>query len=111
MYMFSTCPIDGDRQGVVYRHPSFTNYGLGVKIDRSGEMVTVECNIVMGNIDGVSKLETLVDHSVPLDVQLWCFTCMRVLRESVNTESLSLDALFPNNGGIVYYEINQESTS
>ena len=111
MYNVSTCPIDGTEKVVVYRHPIFTDYGLGLKIDRSGEMTIVECNIVTGVIDGQSKLETITDHSAPLDVQLWCFTCMVTLRESVNRQSLSLDASFPNNGGIVYYNQNQESTS
>ncbi|AXG67051.1 hypothetical protein MPK70_gp007 [Erwinia phage pEa_SNUABM_33] len=111
MYNVSTCPIDGTEGVVVYRHPIFTDYGLGLKIDRSGEMTVVECNIVNGVIDGQSKLEVITDHTAPLDVQLWCFTCMINLRESVNRQSLSLDALFPNNGGIVYYNQNQESTS
>lgn len=110
MYLISTCPIDGEKGVVVYRHPQFTNYGIGLKINRSGDMPLVECNIVTGVIDGQAKLATVTDHSAPLDVQVWCFSCMLTLRESVNTESLSLDALFSNNGGIVYYETKQESS-
>ncbi|AWY08289.1 hypothetical protein HOT49_gp007 [Erwinia phage vB_EamM_Alexandra] len=111
MYNVATCPIDGTEKVVVYRHPIFTDYGIGLKINRDGEMPVVECNIVTGTIDGQSKLETISDHTAPLEVQVWCFTCMLTLRESVNMQSLSLDALFPNNGGIVYYTPNQESTS
>ncbi|UAW53125.1 hypothetical protein pEaSNUABM30_00007 [Erwinia phage pEa_SNUABM_30] len=111
MYNVSTCSIDGEEKVVVYRHPIFTDYGIGLKIDRSGEMTSVQCNIVTGSIDGQSKLEVITDHTAPLEVQVWCFTCMLTLRESVNMQSLSLDALFPNNGGIVYYNQNQESTS
>ncbi|QZE56204.1 hypothetical protein pEaSNUABM40_00007 [Erwinia phage pEa_SNUABM_40] len=118
MYSMATCAIDGEETVVVYRHPIFTDYGLGLKINRGGDMPLVECSIVTGSIDGVSKLEPVTDHTAPLEVQAWCFAGMlslRDMRESVNMQSLSLDALFPNNGGIVYYQTqtqqNQESAS
>ncbi|QYW03309.1 hypothetical protein pEaSNUABM34_00007 [Erwinia phage pEa_SNUABM_34] len=108
MYRFQTCPIEGTKELVVYRHPSFSNYGLALKVNRTGEQNAVQCDIVSGNIDGVSRLDAITDHTAPLDVQLWAFTCMHILRESVNIESINLDTLFSNNGGIVYYGTSGE---
>jgi len=112
MYRFQTCPVEGEATRGVYRHPNFSDYGLALNVDRTGEQDSITCHIVTGVIDGQSKLEILTDHSVPLDVQIWAFAAMNRIRNSVNTDSsLNLDALFPNNGGILYYTVNQESTS
>lgn len=111
MYRFQTCDINGEETRVVYCHPTFTDYGLALSINRAGEQHVVECNIVTGSIDGHSRLEIITDHSAPLDVQLWCFTGMRTIRESVNTDSLELSELFPNNSGIFYYSKPEESKS
>ncbi len=109
MYRFHTCPIEGEATRVLYRHPTFIDYGLALTINREAEQHAVECHIVTGVIDGESKLDAVTDHTIPLDVQIWCFTAMRTLRDSVNTDSLDLNALFTNNSGIYYYTVNQEN--
>lgn len=112
MYRFQTCDINGEETRVVYCHPNFTDFGLAMSIDRTGEQHVVTCNIVTGQIDGTNHLDVLSDHSVPLDVQIWCFTAMRRVRDSVNTDSnLELETLFPNTGGVFFYKEPQESES
>lgn len=108
MYRFQTCDINGEQTRVVYRHPNFTDYGLAVEINRSGEQHVAECHIMTGTIDGQSPITAVSDHTIPLDVQLWCFTGMRTIRESVNRESLDLESLFPNNSGVFYYQTKTE---
>ncbi len=111
MYRFQTAPVEGASTSVVYIHPNFTEFGLGLKIYRDGEMNVVECQIVTGTINGQSSLNHVSDHTIPLDVQIWCFTAMRVIRDSVNTKSIDLNTLFSNHGGLVDYSHLQGVTS
>ncbi|AQT28494.1 hypothetical protein YOLOSWAG_7 [Erwinia phage vB_EamM_Yoloswag] len=108
MYRFPTCTVEGQATALVYIHPQYKNYGVAFKVDRSDKQTDVLCDIVYGDIDGKTKLTPQQDFSAPLDVTIWALNAMRIIQQSVNSESINIEDLFANHGGVIVYTTNQE---
>ena len=105
MYRFPVRNLEGDAENIVYIHPTYTDFGVGFRVERQTEETFVRCDVVTGDINGKQQLRALEDFSAPLDVMLWALNAMRIIQNNtVNTASIDIDNLFANHGGTVIYK-------
>lgn len=105
MYRFPVRNLEGTALNIVYIHPTFTDYGVGFRVEHQPQESFVRCDVVTGDIQNKKQLRTLEDFSAPLDVMLWALNAMRIIQNNtVNTASIDIDDLFANHGGKVVYD-------
>ncbi len=97
MYRFPVRNLEGDASNIVYIHPTYTDFGVGFRVERQTEETFVRCDVVTGDINGKQQLRALEDFSAPLDVMLWALNAMRIIQNNtVNTTSIDIPDLFAN---------------
>jgi len=105
MYRFPVRNLEGNASNIVYIHPTFTDYGVGFRVERQTEETFVRCDVVTGDIQNKAQLRALEDFTAPLDVMLWALNAMRIIQNNtVNTASIDIDDLFANHSGKVVYD-------
>lgn len=93
--------ILGTETRILFRHPTFTSYGLALSVNK--ERTSVTCSIVIGTIDGESTLDIISDFAAPLEVMVWAFSTMLKIQNTVNDEGVDVENILTSEK-IIYPE-------